>query len=302
MRAPRILMAVALVGSAVLITSTPAAANQANGGSDSSGLTAGASAGDSGGGSPSTSGATTPGGGGVVTCTANDGSVGPVNYRPVDPGLLTQAQTDRVAAQGGGYYVKYCGDQFADIIISTGSVGTYFPPRAPGGPAADPAALARQALQHTPLPRPTITMTPPANTVLVNAPLWLSIDPAQWAARTASASVGAVTSTVVAVPQKVVWDMGDGGRVTCDGPGTAYDPSLDYFAQLPPPCGYVYRASSAGEPGDVVAVTATVYYHATWSATGAPGGGDLGSVSAASTPVSVAVNEIQTVVIPGARP
>jgi len=85
------------------------------------------------------------------------------------------------------------------------------------------------------------------------------------------------------------------------GPGTPFNPNVDYFSQTPD-CGYIYRRSSAGYPGDAVTVTATLYYHATWSATGAPGGGDLGEISRTSAPVSVQVNEIQTVIVPGGRP
>ena len=40
-----------------------------------------------------------------------------------------------------------------------------------------------------------------------------------------SASAGPVTATATAAPSKVVWDMGDGDSVTCDGPGTPYSAS-----------------------------------------------------------------------------
>ena len=35
----------------------------------------------------------------------------------------------------------------------------------------------------------------------------------------------AVAFAATATPTKVVWDMGDGSTVTCDGPGTPYDPN-----------------------------------------------------------------------------
>jgi hypothetical protein len=44
--------------------------------------------------------------------------------------------------------------------------------------------------------------------------LW--IDLGAWHDKTASAS------TATAAPSKVVWDMGDGHTLTCDGPGTPY--------------------------------------------------------------------------------
>jgi hypothetical protein len=104
----------------------------------------------------------------------------------------------------------------------------------------------------------------------------------------ASASAGPVTSTVSVSPVSVTWTMGDGGSVTCDGPGVAYDPSRPFASQVPPPCGYVYRSSSAGQPGLQFPVTATVHYQATWTVTGAAGGGSLGPVDrSVSLPVSV---------------
>ncbi len=165
----------------------------------------------------------------------------------------------------------------------------------------DPVVLAQEAKRKLAVPTPTITMTPPPDKVLVQSNTFLSIDPSQWGRRSASASAGGVTSTVVGVPEKVVWSMGDGQQVVCTVPGTPYNPAIDFDAQQPD-CGYVYRRSSAGYPNDAVSVTATLYYHATWTATGAAGGGDLGLISATSAPISVRVNEIQTVIVHGGQP
>lgn len=135
----------------------------------------------------------------------------------------------------------------------------------------------------------------------MNANLWLSIDPSQWSQRQATASVPGVSATVVAVPQKVVWDMGDGRTVTCDGPGRAYDPSAPYASQSPE-CGHTYTRSSAGQPGppaNAYVLTATVHWHATWTSSGVAGGGDLGIVTSTSDPLALRANEIQTVVVAG---
>jgi hypothetical protein len=101
-----------------------------------------------------------------------------------------------------------------------------------------------------------------------------------------------VTSTVSVSPVSVTWNMGDGGSVPCGGPGVAYDPSRPFASQVPPPCGYVYRSSSAGQPGLQFPVTATVHYQATWTVIGAAGGGSLGPVDR-SVSLSVSVGEIE---------
>ena len=163
-----------------------------------------------------------------------------------------------------------------------------------GGPAPPPSAgaLAVRALTRTPLPAPAIAMSPGGDVpLLVNLPTFLWIDPAQWHAVSASASAGAVTSTVTAVPERVVWDMGQGDSVTCQGPGAPYVPSLADDAQ-PSDCRFTYRASSARTEYKTFTVTATVEWHVTWVAVGAPGGGDLGYSRRSST-ATVRVAELQ---------
>src|SRR4030095_12254838 len=97
-----------------------------------------------------------------------------------------------------------------------------------------------------------------------------------WAAQTATASVPGMSATVVARPARVVWDMGDGGRVVCRGPGTPYDPARPAHE---PGCGYMCRRSSAGAPEGRLLVTATITWSVSWSATGVAGGGSLPAVS-----------------------
>lgn len=159
-------------------------------------------------------------------------------------------------------------------------------------PPPSPGALAVQALNRTPLPAPSMAMSPGGTIpLLVNLPTFLWIDPAQWRPVTASASAGAVTSTVTATPQRVVWDMGQGDTVTCDGPGAAYVPSLSDDAQ-PSDCKFTYRASSARTPDKTFTVTATVEWSVTWTASGAPGGGNLG-ISRRSSTTTIRVAELQ---------
>ncbi|MDQ6839167.1 MAG: hypothetical protein M3137_12765 [Actinomycetota bacterium] len=267
----------------------------ATGRKDSGGIDAGAGDPGADGGGPG-SGGHTPGGGGggggVPTCTADDGTVGPISYEPVPPDLLDDEQKAQ-AANGGGWYYIFCGGAVQGHGPgSNGIVAHFFPAGSPGGPPVDPAALAQQALQHTPLPTPQIGMAPdPSIPQLVNLATFLWIPAGQWQPQTASASAGGVTSTVTATPESVTWNMGQGGSVTCDGPGAPYDPSLPDAAQ-PSDCKFTYPASSARAPGQTFTVTATVKWHATWTASGAVGGGDLG-ISQRSSSTAVRVAELQ---------
>lgn len=172
-----------------------------------------------------------------------------------------------------------------------------------GAPAPpSPSALAVQALNKTPLPAPALTMAPdPSIPQLVNLTTFLWIDPAQWHPVVASASAGAVTSTVTATPERVVWDMGQRDSVTCNGPGAPYNPRLSDDAQPSSACKFTYPASSARSPDKTFTVTATVEWHVTWAASGAPGGGDLG-ISRRSSTTKVRVAELQVLNTPAPRP
>ena len=166
----------------------------------------------------------------------------------------------------------------------------------PQAPAVDPAALARQALDYNRLPLPGVEMSPPANRdQLVNLETWLWVDPSAFQPVSASAAAGGVAVTTTAAPEQVTWDMGNGDRVTCAGPGTPYDSSKP-AAEQQTTCSYTYRTSSAGQPGDAFRVTATVSWNVTWTATGVaagqPAAGNLGVVTRSST-VTVRVAEAE---------
>ena len=156
-----------------------------------------------------------------------------------------------------------------------------------------PAAVAREALSKLPLPAPAIEMAPPANQdQLVNVSTWLWINRSAWQPLSATATAGPVSATATAAPAEVVWQMGDGHSVTCLGPGTPYDPSQPNATTN---CSYTWSRSSAGQPGGVYQVTATVYFAVTWGAAGAAGGGSLGLVPGPSSQVAVRVAESQAV-------
>lgn len=152
----------------------------------------------------------------------------------------------------------------------------------------DPQVLAEKAVREADLPTPAVVTNPSVDQpLLVNLPTWLALDPAAWAPVDVSASAGGVTVTAVAVPERVVWDLGNSEQLTCDGPGSVYDRSRPAAGQAPM-CSYTYR-----QPGQY-RITATVEWRVTWQAVGVPGGGDLG-VARRSNTVPVRVTEVQTV-------
>ena len=157
---------------------------------------------------------------------------------------------------------------------------------------ASPVVVAEQALRQLALGSPAIEMAPPdGSPQLVGVATWLWVDPAGWHPFTASTSAGDVTTTATAVPSKVVWDMGDGATVTCDGPGTPYDPADPGGSTS---CSYTWPA-----PGTYT-VTATTYWSVTWTATGAAGGGKLGLMAGPPAEVAVTVAQSQAINTAGA--
>jgi hypothetical protein len=161
---------------------------------------------------------------------------------------------------------------------------------AAGTVQVDPVVVAEQAAKQLGFGSPTIEMAPPdGSPQLVGVASWLWIAPGEWQTLTASASAGPVITTATATPSKVVWDMGDGASVTCDGPGTPYrvsDPNATTD------CSYTWP-----EPGSFT-VTATVYWSVTWAATGAAGGGNLGVQAGPPAGVGVTVTESQAINTP----
>jgi hypothetical protein len=225
--------------------------------------------------------------GGTGVAVGDASASGSVQTRRPQVCSLQPLQT----AEGVFQMVRSC-RTFADIPQIGGS-GTGGTGGAPASIVADPRVLAERAAAVLNLPAPAMRMSP-AQDQVVQLPSWLWISAEQWEPRQKSAAAGPVTSTVTAMPVGVTWDMGNGDRVHCDGPGTPYQ---ERYAQQPDAtdCRYTYRHSSAGQPDEAYEVTATVDWELTWAATGAPGGGSLGSVPMSATQ-AVRVTEIQALV------
>ncbi len=154
----------------------------------------------------------------------------------------------------------------------------FFPESQP----VDPATLARSV---TITPAVPAVRTSPPGEQLVHVATWFWAE--DWSAQEETATAGAVSVTVRAVPARLVIDPGDGSpAVVCDGHGTPYDPARAGTDQASE-CTHTYRRA-----GDFEA-TATVVYDVSYSSGGASAG--LGTIEP-SAAFGLRVDEAQAVV------
>ncbi|MFE6894801.1 ATP/GTP-binding protein [Streptomyces sp. NPDC057694] len=164
----------------------------------------------------------------------------------------------------------------------------------PPDDGVDPAQLAQQAVDSMKLDGPDIDINPkPGGRGLVGMPVWMAVEPSAttFGPNTASASAGGVTVTATAKVSKIVWSMGDGTSVTCNGPGSVYHKS--YGMKRSPDCGHIYRTSSTDAAGGTFAVTATATWNINWQATGLAANGQLTEVR--DSQVALTIVESQAV-------
>lgn len=144
------------------------------------------------------------------------------------------------------------------------------------------------------IPDPTLDISPPVEAGgIVNFGLWLAVEPV--APITARAEVPGVWAQVTASQVGVIWDMGNGDIVDCDGYG---DPIVDLDTdEQSPLCGYTYEWPSAPQ----FTGTDDLSYHATvtteWSLhlTGSDGRDVMLEPVVIPFEYSYQVREIQTV-------
>ncbi|WP_236567999.1 hypothetical protein [Nocardiopsis sp. FR6] len=154
--------------------------------------------------------------------------------------------------------------------------------------------LAEQARAVMRLPAPKIgTAPPPDSPRFVNMPSWMWVDAADWEPVTATASVSAGSVTVVATPERVVWDTGDGHEVVCEVPGTVFSRDV-YREEGSPDCGHTYTSLPPGGAGARVELAAVWEWEVAWSSTDGRGG-ELEDLTTAAS-VLVPVSEIHSVV------
>jgi hypothetical protein len=250
-------------------------------------------------------------GGGQVTVQAGEGQVTPTTVAknstknapgkspqvPADSCFLTEASPAVQQLLGiGGATPGYWADWTCTGAPMTDPIPLEWVVAKPPTVAVNVALLALEAESKLPLAAPTIETAPPSGTTqLVGVPTWLWIDPEPWQVQTTTATAGVVVVTATAIPARVVWNMGDGTQVTCDGPGTPYDPSTPNGAT---DCSHTWTQPSSGASGGEFLVTATVYWQVAWTAAGAPGGGNFGLVAGPTKQQDVRVTESQAINTP----
>jgi hypothetical protein len=184
-------------------------------------------------------------------------------------------------------YVFNCDDENGQLVSSRFVV--YSPADPLGGVAVVERAVteARRRIELAPpLPR----FNPPG-AQLVGLPTWLWVEN-PWFEQSATASVGAVSATVHAVPVGVDWDTGDGARFLCDR-GIPYDLARPARTQSST-CTHVFQRSSVDQWNGTYRLQATQRWVAWWtSSTG--GGGSLGVLSR-SAEADIRVIEMQALV------
>ena len=264
-----------------LVSQTPAFGAVTSGDSSNGTVTVGASDGGSTPGLPGT----TVGGG------AGSGRTGPWTCNATSLLLNDEGGFAPGGPTPGGWYSVTCDNSITGA--STTQTEWFSNQVQTATPAVDPRTLALEAENSLRLPSPTLHFNPAASSV-VNLPTWLWIDPSVWHSYSVTATVGTVSVTAVATPGAVVWRMGDGGGLTCTGPGRAFDVSRPARMQVTA-CDYTYRTSSLGQASadgnpDSAAypVSATVTWTVAWSAAGAEGQGSLPSLTTSGfTPLRV---------------
>ena len=140
-------------------------------------------------------------------------------------------------------------------------------------------------------PYPVPETSPPlARQAFVRVPTWLWLDPASWLPIEVSETRGLTTVTVRATPTHARWLMGDGGAVTCLGPGVVW---VSGASEDDTDCAYKYLHSSYGQPGGRFEASVMVTWEFEWWINDVYQG-IFGTVDV-STPFVVAVGEIQAV-------
>ncbi|MDF3141060.1 ATP/GTP-binding protein [Streptomyces sp. T21Q-yed] len=191
----------------------------------------------------------------------------------------------------GAVYTRTCWTTEEFIGLNVNNTVTTFWAAAPP-PAVDPAVLAQQAVDKMTLKGPDIASPRAAGKYVIGVPMWMWVNQAAttYGPNIASASAGGITVTATAKVTKIVWNMGDGSTVTCNGPGTLYTESKGMAES--PTCGHTFSKTSA-DAGGKFKLTATSTWSIDWEVAGGGGGGQLTEVR--QSQVQVAVGELQAV-------
>lgn len=161
------------------------------------------------------------------------------------------------SAVKGAYYLVECSDGYRDVV--------WLKRR----PASDvtPERLARRAYERIRITPPRVLTAPPRGREgVVGLAHWFYLAEGQWVAKSRRLRAGQVWAEATAAPQRLSIDTGDGGTLTCRGPGVPYDPARPAYRQSSP-CSHLYR-----RPSDAYQVTVSVTWNGTWRGSGGTGG------------------------------
>ncbi|WP_433327901.1 hypothetical protein [Spirillospora sp. CA-294931] len=134
------------------------------------------------------------------------------------------------------------------------------------------------------LPVPTVHTSPEKKTyVRVKTGLWVE---GFTTVTTPTIRVGAQAVQATATPKSVTWSLGE-TNLTCTDAGSPTGTT----------CSHTYNRSSAGQPGGVYRITATITWTLTWTCEGTDCDdrtGTLSDMTMTSQPTPLTVGEIQT--------
>ena len=192
------------------------------------------------------------------------------------------------SSKSGAVYERTCkngenGTPVIDTFVADGAAGV---------PAVDPTVVAQQAVAKMKLVGPDIASPRATGKYIVGVPTWMWVNksPTSYGPNTTTATAGGVTVTATAKVSKIVWKLGDGTSVTCNGPGTPY--AASFGNQESPTCGHTYARTSASQPRGSYTVAAT----ATWTVDWQVAGGEAGQFTEArQSQMQVAIGEVQVV-------
>ncbi|MFJ7062662.1 ATP/GTP-binding protein [Streptomyces microflavus] len=241
------------------------------------------------------------GGSGPGSGTSGDGGTAPVGTRPVGSvpceirKLDPQPGADSDLWEGhkpgdGAIYVNTCADSGMGAG-NDGTIGLAFWAQDQPPPGVAPEVLAQRAVDQMLLKAPQIGITPkPGGKGVVGMPvyLWTERSPQTYGPNTASASAGGITVTATAKVSRIVWQMGDGKKVTCTTAGTPYQAA--YGKKPSPDCGHRYNAPSSTTSTGRYHVSATSTWTIAWEATS----GQTGQLTEVrDSAVDITVAEVQ---------
>jgi hypothetical protein len=203
-------------------------------------------------------------------------------------------KSDPVWSGNSDGYIYECTRPTGELIPDPGQRYYRWLPDTEATPP-DPEELAKEILASLKLDAPDMGMFPKGDSKehmgLVGWHMWLWSEVGeenQWGPVSASRSEAGITVTLTAEVDEVVWEMGDGGSVTC-GKGKAWSSARTNGGQnvASPECGYVYEAMGR------YTVTITAHWDVVWS-----GGGESGTMSLDVTrEAPMRVGEIQSVIV-----